>query len=50
MKKITKRIMAGNCAYFSLRKLHGSHLLCKRSNMTLYRMFIRPVVIYRAEI
>lgn len=32
--------MAGNCAYFSLRKLHRSHL-CKGSNMTLYKMFIR---------
>jgi len=49
-KKVTKRIMAGNCAHFSLRKLHRSHLLSKGSNVTLYRMFTRPVVTYGAEI
>jgi hypothetical protein len=27
-EKITMSIMAGNCAYFSLRKVHRSHLLC----------------------
>ena len=49
-EKITKRIIAGNFTYFSLSKLLRSPLLCKGSNMTLYRMFIRPEVTYGAEI
>jgi hypothetical protein len=33
-EEITKRIMAGNHAYFSLRKLLSLHLLCKGTQMT----------------
>jgi hypothetical protein len=46
---ITKRIVAGNCAYFSLRKLLRMHLFCKGTKMTMYKILIRPVVTYGAE-
>jgi hypothetical protein len=48
-EEITKRIVAGNHAYFSLRKLLKAHLLCKGTKMTLYKILVRPVVTYGAE-
>jgi hypothetical protein len=40
--------MAGNHAYFSLRKLFRSYLLSKGTKMALYKMLIRPVITYGA--
>lgn len=42
--------MAGNCAHCMLRKLLKSHLLSKGTKITLYKMFIIPVVTHGAEI
>jgi len=42
--------MAGNCAHCTLRKLLRSRLLSKGTKITLYKMFIIPVVTYGAEI
>jgi hypothetical protein len=41
--------MAGNHAYFSLRKLLRSHLLSKGTKVKLYKILIIPVVTYGAE-
>jgi hypothetical protein len=48
-EEITKRIMACNDAYFSMRKLLWLHLLCRETNMTVYKTPIRCVVPYEAE-
>jgi hypothetical protein len=47
-EEITRRIMVGNLAYFSLSKLLRSHLLSKGTKMTLYKMLVRLVVTYVA--
>jgi len=41
--------LAGNLAYFSLRKLRRSHFLSIVPKTTLYKMLIRPVVTHGAE-
>jgi hypothetical protein len=48
-EEITKRIMAGNHVYCSLRKLLRSPFLLKGTKMTIYKMLIRPVVAYGPE-
>ena len=48
-KVIRKRILAGNRAYFGLRKTLRSGRVRRHTKLTLYKTLIRPVVLYGHE-
>ena len=48
-KEIRKRILAGNRAYFGLRKTLRSGRMRRYPKLTLYKTLIRPVVLYGHE-
>lgn len=47
--EVTRRITAGNRAYFSLKSQFRSRFLNRRLKCKLYTMLIRPVVTYGSE-
>ena len=48
-KEIRKRILAGNRAYFGLRKTLRSGRVGRRTKLTLYKTLVRSVVLYGHE-
>jgi hypothetical protein len=49
-EEISRRIMAGNRAYFANMKLLKLTLLSRHSKVKLYKILIKPVVTYGVEI
>ncbi|XP_058836721.1 uncharacterized protein LOC131693148 [Topomyia yanbarensis] len=45
-REIRRRIVAGNRAYFGLRKTLRSNRIRRRTKLTIYKTLIRPVVLY----
>jgi len=45
-EEINRRITAGNKCYFALEPLFKSRLLSKNTKLRLYKVLIRPVVLY----
>jgi len=48
-REIQRRILAGNRAYFGLRKTLRSSKVRPRTKLTIYKTLIRPVVLYGHE-
>jgi hypothetical protein len=48
-REIQRRIMAGNRAYFGLRRTLRSNRIRRRTKLTIYKTLIRPVVLYGHE-
>ncbi|XP_065092217.1 uncharacterized protein LOC135713033 [Ochlerotatus camptorhynchus] len=48
-REIQRRIMAGNRAYFGLRRTLLSNKIRHRTKLTVYKTLIRPVVLYGHE-
>jgi hypothetical protein len=48
-EEISRRILAGNRAYFANMKLLKSTQLSRYSKVQIYKILIRPVVTYGAE-
>ncbi|XP_058811170.1 uncharacterized protein LOC131676058 [Topomyia yanbarensis] len=48
-REIRRRIVAGNRAYFGLRKTLRSNRVRRRTKLTIYKTLIRPVVLYGHE-
>ena len=49
-REIRRRIMAGNRAYFGLRRTLRSNRVRRQTKLTIYKTLIRPVVLYGHEI
>jgi hypothetical protein len=49
IKEIKERIMAGNKAFYTNKRMFQDKLLSKRSKLKLYWSVIRPVVTYACE-
>lgn len=47
--EVRRRIMAGNRAYFGLRRTLRSNRVRRRTKLTIYKTLIRPVVLYGHE-
>ena len=48
-REIQRRIMAGNRAYFGLRRTLRSSRIRRRTKLNIYKTLIRPVVLYGHE-
>lgn len=48
-REIQRRILAGNRAYFGLRRTLRSNKIRRRTKLTIYKTLIRPVVLYGHE-
>lgn len=48
-EEINLRVKAGNRCYFALQKTFRSKLLSKKSKMRLYKVLVRPVILYACE-
>ncbi|XP_055540096.1 uncharacterized protein LOC129726901 [Wyeomyia smithii] len=48
-REIRRRLMAGNRAFFGLRRTLRSNKIRRRTKLTIYKTLIRPVVLYGHE-
>ena len=48
-KEIKSRIAAGNTCFYSLRQIFGSRTMSKAVKIMMYRMMVKPVVMFGSE-